>query len=321
MNTSVRIAFAAMSLSLALAACQGAGFSNGGTAAPGVNPPVNQPPPGSLNPTVEPSLTPSPGASLGPANVSYAFNTGYKGLACPQQNGFTCTLYFNLSDAQFAALDATPSPAPKGKKRSTPSPSPTPTPTPTPSPDSSGSPSPTPSPTPAGAQVKLALTSLPKDAPSMVNPNPKALATIPLVALKVTATDDITLSGHQSLVFTLPKDQIGGRGFAIQLFRETVGKKNKRNDQFVGTYSQSKLNDATLTFSFLAPKLTAKKGETWLIVLYGDELPSSSSSPAASSSPGATSPSPLASATASPAGKSPLVPSSLQAIPSDSPLP
>ena len=312
MNSALRIAFAATILGLGLGACQG-GFSSGGTSAPGMNPPVNPPPAGSLNVTPEPSITPTSGATMGPSDVSYSFATGPKGLACPQQNGFSCTLYLNMSDAQFAALVATPSPAPNGHGKSAATPSPTPTPTPTPTPDEDSSASPSPSPTPAGAQVKIALASLPKDAPSMVNPNPKALATVSLVTLRLTTTDDVFLNGHQSLQFTLPKEQIGGRGFAIQLFHETLGKKNKRSDQFIGSYSQSSLKDDTLVFSFTAPKIAVKKGETWLFVLYGDELPSASASPGASASPsGSASPSNSASpatAAASPAVKASALPS------------
>lgn len=313
MISALRIAFAAIVLGLALGACQG-GFSSGGTAAPGVNPPVNPPPPGSLNVTPEPSITPTAGSSMGPSDVSYSFATGPKGLACPQQNGFSCTLYLNMSDAQYAALIATPSPAPKGHGKPSPTPSPTPTPTPTPTPDEGSSASPSPSPTPAGAQMKISLASLPKDAPSMVNPNPKALATVSLVTLRLMTTEDVFLNGHQSLQFTLPKDQIAGRGFAIQLFHETIGKKNKRSDQFIGSYSQSSLKDTTLVFSFTAPKIAVKKGETWLFVLYGDELPSASTSPGASASPSpSASPSGSASPSnnaASPAVKASALPSS-----------
>ncbi|MEO9171288.1 MAG: hypothetical protein ABI282_04750 [Candidatus Baltobacteraceae bacterium] len=316
MKSALRIAFAATALTLALGACQG-GFGGSGTAAPGgVNPPVSEPAPGSLNPTPEPTITESAAPSIGPGDVTYAVASGPKGLACPQQNGFTCTLYLNLSDAQFAALTASPSPAPsaKGAKHSpTPSPTPTPTPTPDENADESGSPSPSPSPTAAGAQVKISLASLPKDAPSMVNPNPKAIATVSLVTLRLITTDDVTLSGHASVQFTLPKEQIGGRGFAIQLFHETVGRKNKRSDQFIGSYSQSKIDDNKLAFSFASPKIIVKKGETWLFVLYGDELPSASASPSPSGSPRASS-SPGASG-------SPVASSSPSASPSASPQP
>ncbi|MDP9025053.1 MAG: hypothetical protein M3N13_06760, partial [Candidatus Eremiobacteraeota bacterium] len=131
---------------------------------------------------------------------------------------------------------------------------------------------------------------------------PKALATVSLVTLRLTTSSDVTLSGHASVQFTLPKEQIGGRGFAIQLFHETMGKKNKRSDQFIGTYSQSNLKENMLVFSFNAPKIAVKKGETWLIALYGDELPAAASpSPGSSESPGASaSPSKSPSSSASP---------------------
>lgn len=302
MNSVLRIALASTALALGLGGCQG--FSSGGTAAPGMAPPVNQPAPGQLNPTTEPTPTASP-TPLGPGDVSYAFSTSAKGLACPQQNGFTCTLYLNLSDAQFAALAPSPSPSPSKAGKKSPTPSPTPTPTPTAIPSPGDSTSPTPSPTPAGPQVKISLESLPKDAPSMVNPNPKAVATVSLMTLRLTTTDDVTLVGHQSLQFTLPQEQISDRGFAIQLFHETLKKHNKRSDQFIASYSESSLKGTTLVFSFTSPSLAVKKGDTWLFVLYGDELPapsftpSASTSPAGSASPGASS-SPLASGSAHP---------------------
>ncbi|MDQ2866707.1 MAG: hypothetical protein M3R51_10830 [Candidatus Eremiobacteraeota bacterium] len=308
MRYTRRIGFAATALVVGLGACQG-GFSGGGTASP-VNPPVNQVAPGALNPTTEPSPSISPQASSGPQDATFSFASGPKGLACPQQNGFSCTLYLNMSDAQYAALLATPSPLPSGRgKKPTPTPSPTPTPTESPSPGGSLSPSPSPSP---GAQVKLTLASLPKDAPAMVNPDKKALATVSLLSLRLSATDDIAISGHQSLQFTLPKEQIGGRGFAIQLFHETTGKHNKRSDQFIGSYSQSSLKDTTLIFRFTSPKISVKKGETWLFMLYGDELPSASESPQTSGSP---------SASATPAAKSPASSASPQAAVSPSTFP
>ena len=297
MTSSLRFAFAAAALALALGACQGS-FGSGGTAAPGgMAPPVNGPAPGQMNPSpvATGSMSPPPGMTMSESNaqsVQLPFDHAQKGLACPSQNGYSCTLYFNMSDEQLAALDA-PSPRPNGK-HAKPTPSPTPTPTPDPSPSASGSPSPSPSPS-ASPQMSIALTASPKDAPAMVNPDPKAVATVALVALRLKTTSDIILQGNSSARFTLPKEQVGGRGFAIQLFHETVKKKNKVSDNFVGSYKESKLDGSTLIFSFKAPKIQVKKDETWLVVLYGDELPSSSASPQASGSPAAST-SPAASA-------------------------
>lgn len=143
------------------------------------------------------------------------------------------------------------------------------------------------------------MQALPKDAPSMINPDPKAVATVALVTVRMKTDGDVTLEGHARAVFTLPKEQIGGRGFAVQLFHESIGKKNKRDDRFFGTFNDSKLSGNSLTFEMDLPKLPVKKDETWMLVLYGDELPTSSSSPSANPSASASA-SPSASASASP---------------------
>lgn len=144
----------------------------------------------------------------------------------------------------------------------------------------------------------LASSALPKDAPKMVNPDPKAVATIALMQIRLKTDADEILQGKAIADFTLPKEQIGGRGFAIQLFHEYM-KKKKRTDDFVGNFADSKLDkDNMLRFQLTMPKIQVKKDETWLLVLYGDELPSASPSASpdasASASPSA---SPTASAT------------------------
>ena len=129
----------------------------------------------------------------------------------------------------------------------------------------------------------------------MVHPDTKSAGTVALVALRLRTSVDTTLAGGARLAYTLPKAQIAGRGFAVQLFQETQRKK-KSIDTFIGTYDRSTIDGTTLTFSFVTPKLLVKKGETWLLVLYGDERPTE-----ASPSPGASAnPSPASSAAASP---------------------
>jgi hypothetical protein len=146
----------------------------------------------------------------------------------------------------------------------------------------------------------------------MNNPDPKAVATVALVALRLRTDADVTLAGNVTADFTLPKEQLGGRGFAVQLYHEDI-KKKKVSDTFLGSYAKSKLTGTTLTFQVGAPSLQIKKDETWLIVLYGDELPSSSTSPSASPSA-----SPSGSASGSPSA-SPSASSSASASPSASP--
>lgn len=121
----------------------------------------------------------------------------------------------------------------------------------------------------------------------MINPDPKAVATVPLMQVRLKTDADEVLQGKAIAEFTLPKEQVGGRGFALQLFHESV-KKKKTTDDFMGTYSESKLDKQTLRFTLTMPKMQVKKDETWMLVLYGDELPSSSASPGASASPNAS---------------------------------
>jgi hypothetical protein len=298
MNSRYPIALAV--LALALAACQGSFGSGGGTEAPGgVAPPVNaQMPPSSQPMAVSPHASSTPTTPPG-NSVTYAVSDAAHGVRCPQDQGFSCTL-------QFTALGVSPSPSASGSSSPSPSPTPTPTPTPLPSgmsPSASASPSPTPS--SDVPHVTLTIAGLPKNAPKMNDPDPKAVATIALVTLRLRTDTDVTLTGTAAADFTLPQEQIGGRGFAVQLYHEVVTHR-KTNDRFVGSYAKSKVNGTTLSFELPTPSLQIKKNETWLLVLYGDELPSATTSPkpSPSSSPRPTpsaSPTPTPSAGVSPA--------------------
>jgi hypothetical protein len=146
---------------------------------------------------------------------------------------------------------------------------------------------------------------MPKDAPKMNDPDPKAVATVALVALRLRTDADVTLAGKALIDFTLPQEQLGGRGFAVQLYHESVSRR-KTNDRFIGSYSKSNLQGTTLQFQLTTPTLQIKKDETWLLVLYGDELPSATSSPKPSPS---SSSSPKPTATTSPTASSSAVPS------------
>ena len=176
------------------------------------------------------------------------------------------------------------------------------------------SPTPTPAPTASGTHITVHITGLPKDAPKMNNPDPKAVATIALVSLRLRTDADVTLAGKVLVDYTLPKEQIGGRGFAVQLYHEDV-KKKKTTDTFFGSYAKSKLEGTTLHFELDSPPLQIKKDETWLVVLYGDELPSASASPKTSTS---GSPGEPGSPSASPSGP-PSGPGSPSGSPSASP--
>jgi hypothetical protein len=153
----------------------------------------------------------------------------------------------------------------------------------------------------------------------MNNPDPKAVATVALVSLRLRTDADVTLTGKVMADYTLPKEQVGGRGFAVQLYREDV-KKKKTSDTFFGTYSKSKLDGTTLHFELDSPPLPIKKGEVWLLVLYGDEMPSASASPKTSPS-ASSSASPGGSSSASPSESPSVQPQTLTSTAAPSPSP
>lgn len=274
-------------VALALAACSG-DYSNGGGSS--ITPPVQQ---GVQNNAAISPVSPRPSGSTGAATATpspppgntatYSFADAANGVRCPEVDGYSCILHLN-------APASTPAPA---AVHGRPTPSPTPTATPSPTPSSSGSPAPTPTPTPS---VTLQLEAQPKDVPAMQGADAHAVATTPLVALRATASGDISIHGDAAIDFILPTGQIGGRSFAVQLFHETTGRRNRRTDTFLGSYSKSTTDNTTLHFAMSPPQVTMKKGETWLLVLYASETPSASASPSPSASPSA-SPSPAPSST------------------------
>lgn len=279
-----------------------------------IPPAPSNPPPYGANgmpqenmPSGQPSASPVPTFSPG----TYAMAAAPTGFECPPTtDGYTCTIRFNVPPA-------TPSPAParKGKNGKvaaatpspTPSPSPTPTPTdtPAPSPDASSSASPdesaSPSPSasaspdkggaPAVATVALKAQAMPKDAPAMYHTPANTLDVVPLMMVHITPNADFALNGAAQAQFTLPKEQLGGRGFAVQLFRTKTSKKHT-DYMPIWTFDKSNLKDDTLTFDFTPPKMTIPKGTTYVLVLYGDDKSKVSPSPSASASA-----SPAASAT------------------------
>ncbi len=211
----------------------------------------------------------APTASSDTAVVSVA--ESQSGLRCPTISGFTCVLRFNVPETPV------PSPSPSGKQKK-PTPSPTPAPTATPA----GSGAPSPSPLPSGETVTLKLAILPKDAPPLEHVAKDATPVTPLELLTMTPSANFTMEGNVIARFTLPHEQVGGRGFALQIFERTEHKKKFR---YRGLYSfnKSSLQGDSLDFSFKAPKITVPKGMTFALVLYGGDLPA-----AAQPSSGAT---------------------------------
>lgn len=290
MKFDIRVAFAA--LALALGSCQG--LDSGGMGGGGMmGPPVSQPGPmgtgGDMQgPTIgangQAELT-QPGATLAPNQTQFAVADGPSGVKCPVVTLFGCTVSFNIP---------TPAPAASG---ATPTPKPTPTPTPTPSPsasddsdDNSDSGDTNASPTPPGT-ITLQMEPLPKDVPAMTNPDPRALRVTPLVAIRLQSDTDFSLNGTAAVNYTIPRQQVSGRSFAIQLYNEAA-LRGKRTDQFLATYTKLTVGDTTIQFNFTTPRVTVKRGQIWLLALYGMQFP-----------PGTTptpSPSPGGSATPSP---------------------
>lgn len=296
MKFDVRIAFA--TVALVLGACQG-GLDSGGGMPGMMGPPVQQPGPmGSggemqgpqIGANGQPELT-SPGATLAPNQSQFAVGDGPNGVKCPLFQQYTCTLSFNM-----------PTPSPPPSPGQTPKPTPKPTPTPTPTAAASGSSddsdddsdSPNATPTPPGT-ITLQMEPQPKDVPTMTNPDPRLLRITPMVAIRLQSDTDFGLNGTAAVVYTMPKPQIATRSFAIQLYNETA-LRGKRTDQYLATYTKYSATDTTVAFNFTTPRVTVKRGQIWLLALYGFQYPpgttpTPSPSPASSSAP-SSSPSP-----------------------------
>lgn len=257
-----RITIILAGLALALAACSG-DYGSGTSAPGGITPPVqpgaNAMPGASGAPAGAGHVTPTPSAPPGDT-ATYAFADAVNGVRCPEVNGYSCIIHLNVPVS-------TPSPKPSASS---------PMQTPQPLASASSSPAPSPSATPS---ITLKLEAQPHDAPAMVSPNTKSVATTALIALRVTTNADVALNGTASADFILPQGQVGGRGFAVQLFHETTARRNRHTDTFVGSYAKSTVSGTTLHFAITPPQVTSKRGETWLFVLYGDELPSASAPP------------------------------------------
>lgn len=296
MKFDVRVAFAIVAL--ALGACQG-GLDSGGGGMPGMmGPPVSQPGPmgtGEMQgPTINSNGQPTlqmPGATLAPNQSQFAVGDAPNGVKCPLFQQYTCSLSFNI-----------PTPSPPPSPGQTPRPTPSPTPTPSANPSSSASSdegddsgdTPNATPTPPGT-ITLQMEPLPNDVPSMTNPDPRAMRTTPLVAIRLQSNTSFSLNGLAAVQYTIPQQQILTRSFAIQLYNETAIR-GKRTDQYLATYNKYESTSTGVSFNFATPRVTVKSGQIWLLALYGFQYPpgttpTPSPSPASSAS-GSASPSP-----------------------------
>jgi len=132
--------------------------------------------------------------------------------------------------------------------------------------------------------MALKLDVLAKDAPAMVHVPVKSMSVVALMQVTLTPSADFKLTGPALAQFTLPKEQLDGRGFALQLFERTTHRK-KHSDRAIWEFAKSDRQGNTLTFSFTPPKIDVPKGSTYLLVLYGDDHPAT---PAPSASPSAS---------------------------------
>lgn len=303
MRFDARAVFAA--LAFLLASCQGSGLDSG---MGDMNPPVSNP--GSIGangmgngmgapisgsntggmsgPTIgangQAELA-NPGATLAPNEAQYPISQGPTGMKCPnvlvysQQYG--CNVAFNIPS---------PTPAPSGAPSAKPTATPTPSPTPSPNDDSDDSDdTPTPSPPPGGL-ITMQVEPLPKDVPSMTNPNPMFMHVTPLVAIRMQSNSAFMLNGGSQVQYTLPGMQYAGRVFAVQLYSETY-LRGKRMDQIIGNYAKyTTPADNTVQFTFSVPKITVRQNQIWLLAMYGAQLPPGSTptpspTPASSASP------------------------------------
>jgi len=311
MTCDARAVFAA--LALVLASCQGSGLDSGmGDMSPPVSQPgamnaggINSGGPNGLNGGMNGNNNMSgpqvgmngqeqlanPGATLAPNEAQYPISQGPSGMKCPNvqlfNQQYTCNLAFNIP---------APSPSPSGSPGATPKPtaSPTPSPSPTASSDDSDDDDDTPSPSPSpGGMITLLTEPLPKDVPSMVNPNSLFLRITPLMALRLQSNTDFALNGGTTLQYTLPAMQFSGRVFALQLFNET-SVRGKRTDQIIGNYAKwtaPASTSNTVQFTFNVPKVTVRHTQVWLLALYGAQLPPGSTPTPSPSPPPTTAPS------------------------------
>jgi len=175
----------------------------------------------------------------------------------------------------LSRLHPTASPSPS------PSPSATPSPSPSPSPSSSGKPagkpsgkgSPTPTPRP---KIVTKTTVYPDDAPSVPTPVPTGdvqtfVHRTPIVRGFLQPATDISLYGLGAVRFTIPsEEQTAGRGFTVAIFEN--GKRH--HEKLIAYDPQAQLNDDVVASPVTSPAIALKKNSGYLVVLYGDELPS-----------------------------------------------
>ncbi len=109
-----------------------------------------------------------------------------------------------------------------------------------------------------------------------------------LMTVAISTTADFPLDGLAIASFTLPKDQIPGRGFALQLFLQRMQGKTKTYAPVI-SLDKSSLQKNMLIFGFTPPKFTVAKNNTYVLVLYATDIAGATPGPttAPSSAPSA----------------------------------
>lgn len=133
----------------------------------------------------------------------------------------------------------------------------------------------------------------------MVHVPVHTLDTVALMIVQIDTNGDFPLNGWADAQFTLPKSQIEGRGFAVQLF-QVIKHRKSVSYKPIWTFDRSTLDGTTLNFSFAPPKMKIAKGSAYTLVLYGDDKSTASAQPSSGPDAQATGmPSAAASATPS----------------------
>ena len=137
----------------------------------------------------------------------------------------------------------------------------------------SGKASPGPS---AKPKIVTKTTIYPDDAPAVPTPEPSGdvqtfFKRQALVRGYLLPAADLSLYGLNAVRFTIPsEEQTAGRGFTIAVFES--GKKH--HDKMLAYDSNPKLEDDVVSSSVANSPIAMKKNQLYLVVLYGDEQPS-----------------------------------------------
>lgn len=180
--------------------------------------------------------------------------------------------------APKTASSVSTSPAPSARPSGTPSSGPSPSPSVSPAAVPSGrgaAPSASPAPSPGAPKIATKTIAYPDDAPAAPSPEPSGQVQIygvrkAIVRGYVNSATPLDLYGLAAIRFTIPADeQKDGRGFTIALFESG----RHHHQSLVAFDANAKLDGSVVSVSDTQP-LVLKKDTGYLLMLYGDELPS-----------------------------------------------